>query len=66
LKSGSPKLLELSGPLQACNGIALHFTTTTTTNVITNTAATIADKSNPQKIFEADKLESASFQIVLM
>jgi len=26
LKSGSLKLLELSGPVQACNGIALPFT----------------------------------------
>jgi hypothetical protein len=26
LKSGSLILLELCGPLQACNGIALHFT----------------------------------------
>jgi len=27
LKSGSLNLLEPSGPVQACNGIALHFTT---------------------------------------
>jgi len=27
LKSGSLSLLELSGPVQACNGIALHFFT---------------------------------------
>jgi flagellar biosynthesis protein FliP len=27
VKSGSLKLLEPSGPVQACNGIALHFTT---------------------------------------
>ena len=70
MKSGSLKLLEPSGPLQACNGIALPFTitttTTSTTNVITNIAATVADKSNSQRIFEADELKSASLQLVLM
>jgi len=31
MKSGDLSFLEPSGPLQACNGIALPFTTTTTT-----------------------------------
>jgi len=30
------------------------------------TAATVANKGNSQRIFEADKLESASMQLVLM
>ena len=31
MKSGNLNFLEPSGPLQACNGIALPFTTTTAT-----------------------------------
>jgi len=42
LKSGSLRLLEPSGPLQACNGIALHFVTLVLLMIVENLSARIS------------------------
>jgi hypothetical protein len=44
LKSGSLKLLELSGPVQACNGIDIFFVTTLGYNHSSGTTLLAANK----------------------
>ena len=57
LKSGSLKLLEPSGPVQACNGIALPFTNFSYNTVSTGRTAKAASGSQFQNRAQSDVLD---------